>query len=211
MNERRHMILAWILIVTVVAAVAATVWLPLTKQAERNHARIASLDGRIAKIQTLAATQDNLKKSLKNMERSIGSEDSNQFVVAKSPTLGAADLQRRVQAIIVKNNARQISSQPLSATNVSDFHKLQVTINFSGSLPAIHDVLYKLESGQPRVFIEQLLITKSSARHPRRARTRQHSNLRQAVSTSQRELSVRLMASAYMENGDRSDGLTTDR
>jgi len=211
MNERRHMILAWVLIVTVVAAVAATVWLPLTELAQRNHARIVSLDERVAKIQTLAATQDNLKKSLENMERSIGSNNSNQFVVAKTPTLGAADLQRRVQAIIVKNNARQISSQPLSATNVSDFHKLQVTINFSGSLPAIHDVLYELESGQPRVFIEQLLITKNSARRSRRARTRQQSNSRQAMSTSQRELSVRLMASAYMQNGDRSDELTADR
>jgi general secretion pathway protein M len=211
MNERRHMILAWVLIVTVVAAVAATVWLPLTELAQRNHARIVSLDDRVAKIQTLAATQDNLKKSLENMQRSIGSNNSNQFVVAKTPTLGAADLQRRVQAIIVENNARQISSQPLSATNVSDFHKLQVTINFSGSLPAIHDVLYELESGQPRVFIEQLLITKNSARRSRRARTRQQTNLRQAMSTIQRELSVRLMASAYMQNGDRPDELTADR
>ena len=133
MNERRHMILAWVLIVTVVAAVAATVWLPLTEQAQRNHTRIASLDDRVAKIQTLAATQAKLKTSLKNMERSIGSENSNQFVVAKSPTLGAADLQRRVQAIIVENNARQISSQPLSATNVSDFHKKKVRLIFLGA------------------------------------------------------------------------------
>ena len=208
MNERRHMILACLLIVTVVAALGATVWVPLTEQAQRNHARIASLDGRVAKIQTLAATQANLIKSLQNMERSIDSENSNQFFVAKSPNLGAADLQRRVQAVIVENNARQISSQPLSATNVSDFHKLQVTINFSGSLPAVHDVLYELESGQPRVFIEQLLITKGTAN---RARTRQQSNFRQAMSTNQRELSVRLMASAYMENGDQSDGLTATR
>ncbi len=76
MNERRHMILAWVLIVTVVAAVAATVWLPLTEQAQRNHTRIASLDDRVATIQTLAATQAKLKTSLQNMERSIGSENS---------------------------------------------------------------------------------------------------------------------------------------
>lgn len=207
MNGRRHMALAWGLLITIIATAAAIVWLPLMDEAARNRTRILSLEDRITKIQGLASTQIQLKRALDDMRRSIGSENSKQFFVAKSPTLGAADLQRRIQEILTAKNVRQISSQPLNATDVNDFHKLQVTVNFSGSLRAIHDVLYDLEFGQPRIFIEQLLVSEKSATRARRRRQKIQSN----VTTAGQELSVRLMAGAYLQIGNESDAPTTLR
>jgi len=203
MNERRHLAFAWGLLITIVVTVAATIWLPLMDRAERSRARIASLEQRVTRLQALGSTQLQMNKELAQLRHSIGSENSNQFVVAKSPTLGAAELQRRIQAIIVANNARQISSQPLNLVATADIHKLQVNVNFSGNINSLHDVLYALEFGQPQIFIKQLLVSGNSTRR-NRTRSRQKAQS-ETVSKGKHNLSIRLTASTYIQLGESSD------
>ena len=206
MNQRWHPASAWGLLITVIATVAATVWLPLMDQAQLSRDRIASLEQRVTRIQALESTQLQVNDELAQLRYSIGFENSNQFVVAKSPTLGAAELQRRIQDIIVANNASQISSQPLNPAATVDFYKLVVNVSFSGNINSLLDVLYALEFGQPRIFIDQLLISGNSVRRNRtHARQKAQSRL---TPTGRHDLSIRLMASAYMQLGECSDAKT---
>ncbi len=211
MKERRHMLLAWGLLLSIIASVAVVVWLPLMDEAERHRTRVGSLSERVGRVQGLASTKQQLTEAVAQLRQSIGSADSNQFVVARSPTLGAAELQRRIQQIISASNARQLSSQPLAVAEVANLHKLQVTVNFSGDLRSLHDVLYGLKSGQPRIFVERLLVSGKSNQRARRARARRQQNAQLGVSNAGQQLSVRLMAAAYMQIGDGSDAQTALR
>lgn len=209
MNRYRHMALAWGLLLAIVAMFAATMWIPWNDRVELNRARIESMAERIARFRALASTQAELTEALTVMQQSSAPDDASQFITAKSPTLGAADLQRRIKQIIVEKNGRQVSSQPLDATEVADLHQVEVNVNLTGSLPAIQEILFALEFGQPRIFIKDALIQASAASRNRssaaRRRTR-NSGTQQAMA-----LSARLLVFAYMQRSDESDATPQHR
>ena len=133
MNSYRHMASAWGLLLLIVAVLAAGMWIPLWVQTEQNQDRIVALQDRNAKFHALKSTQTELNDALIVLKQSEGRDNAGQFIVAKSPILGAAELQRRINGVIVATNARQISSQALSGTDAADFYKLEVTVNLSGN------------------------------------------------------------------------------
>lgn len=209
MNNYRHMALAWGLLLLIVAASAVGLWIPLWDQAAQNQARIAALEHRIAKFHALKSTQSELNDALLVLQQSDGPNNASQFIVAKSPTLGLAELQRRINETIVATNARQISSQPLSGKDAADFHKLEVIVNLSGSLPAVQEILFALEHDQPRLFIEQARIQGSRAGRRRQSVARQRSGIPDAQPAL--ELSARLLVSAYMQRGEEPDAAVANR
>lgn len=208
MNDRRHMLLALGLLVSIVTGIAAFTWLPLMESVKKNRGRISYLVERVDQIERLKSTQHRLRNTLAQLQNSTGSIDSNQFVTAKSPILGAATLQRRIKQTIAANNARQISSQPLSSSDASDLHKLQVAVSFTGDLRALHNILYELETVEPKIFIEELLIAKKPGR---RVRGGQRRGVISDLSSMKHSLSVRLLATAYMQLDETYDAQSTIR
>ncbi|HCU89479.1 MAG TPA: hypothetical protein DGR97_06040 [Gammaproteobacteria bacterium] len=208
MNKQRHMLLALGLLVSIVASIAVFVWLPLMESVKSSRERISYLNERVAQTEELKSTQQQLRNTLAQLQNSTDAGNSNQFVAAKSPILGAATLQRRIKQTIAANNARQISSQPLSSPEENGLHKLQVAVSFSGNLRALHNILYELETVDPEIFIDQLLIAKKPTR---RARGPQRQGATSDLSHMKDSLSVRLLATAYMQLNETSDAQSTIR
>lgn len=208
MNDRRQMLLALGLLVSIVTSIAAVAWLPLTESVKKNRERLSYLTERVDQIEGLKSKQQRLQNAVAQLQQSTGSMGSNQFVAAKSPILGAATLQRRLKQTIAANNARQISSQPLVSSEETDLHKLQVVVSFSGNLRALHNILYELEAVDPRIFIEQLLISK---RPDPSVQSRRRQGTISDLSTMKHSLSVRLLATAYMQLDETYDAQSTIR
>ena len=210
MNHQRHMALACGLLLSIAAAFAGGLWIPWMDKVEQTQARIVSLEERIAKLRALASRQAELKDALQVMQQFDEADNTGQFIVARSPTLGAADLQRRMQGIITANDARQVRSQPLSGADVGDFHKLEVTVNLYGSLRAIREILFAIEYGQPRIFVEQLLLTGKSARRSRGSQIQRRRRSQITGAQTGIEISARLSVSAYMQHKEQANARPTD-
>jgi hypothetical protein len=211
MNNYRHMAFAWGLLLLIVAAFAAGMWIPLWVQTEQNQARILALQDRIAKFHALKLTQTELNDALIALQQSDGRDDAGQFIVAKSPILGTAELQRRINGIIGATGARQISSQALSKTDTADFYKLKVTVNLSGSLQAIQRILFALEHDQPRLFIEHARIQGKRTGRRRLSAAQQRQRLRILGAQPHTDLSAQLLVTAYMQRGEETDAIVANR
>jgi len=160
-----------------------------------NHAEIGDLHARLNKVSSLAVTRETLTQRIAETKENTDYRESNRFFVAKSPDLGVAELQRRVLSIISKNRGQQVSSQPLSSSNVSGFHKLQLTVSLSAELSSIQSMLYEFEQGEPQIFVDQLLLT---TRGNSRAAGRRPQRNRIAQQAPPHGLSARLVLTGYM-------------
>lgn len=205
MSGWRHSALAWGLLFAIVAAFASGLWLPSIDKLNENRNRLADLENRITKLELLARTRDDLKARIEAANHPEAGDEASQYVAAKSPALGTAELQRYLQDTIVANDAKQISSQAFPATMTNAFQKLVVSVNISGTLRSLQGILRKLEYGQPRIFVEQVLISANAAALPSTLRRR-----RNDVQNSNPELSARLLVAAYMHLDQNPDGDTTN-
>ena len=159
MSKLRHIALAWGLLLAIVAAFASGLWLPLVDKLQENRTRIAELDNRIAKLASLALTRDDLKAQIAAADNAEDGDGADQYIAAKSTTLGTAELQRYLQETIVANGAKQSSSQALPGSATNGLHKLAVKVNFSGSLSSLQRILFGLEYGWPHILVEELLVS----------------------------------------------------
>lgn len=207
MNSRYHMLLAWGLMGSIVLAFAAGLWLPANDALKRNQDRIGNAQSRIEKVRKLVATQQDLKERITALSQATSVDDRRRFFNARSTALGVAEMQRKVLSIIKNNHGNQVSSQPLAGSTVGDFHKLDVTVSLSADIPTLQGILYDFESGEPQIFVEQLLVSARTV-------TRQtHAGRRTLTSGSVTAggagpLSARMLLSGYMPAGEASDAQT---
>lgn len=202
MTDARQMLLAWMLLLSVVAAFIFGVWLPLTDGLNESHSRIAELRQRIAKYESIEATRGEITADLTRLEKRSKADSAARFINAKSVTLGGAELQRRIQALVAQYGAKQTSSQPLNQNDETEIPKLQVSVNLSGSLESIQQIVFSLEQSKPRLFIEQALIQSSgSSRSARAANARARSRM-SAPTSAGPMLSVRLLVTAYLQRNN---------
>lgn len=195
MSERRHMLLAWALLVTVVLTFAAGAWLPAWEALERNRGQIVDVRARLEKVHGLATTRNELVARIAALQRAPDERQSQRFFAARTTALGVADLQQRVLAVITRNAGHQVSSQPLAGKRSGEFHKLTVTVTFDADLATLQGVLYDFENSAPRIFVEQIIVTardsagRTDGRQPRGRRSH---------SLSPGLLSARLVLAGYM-------------
>lgn len=210
MTQTRHMLLAWSLLGSIVAAFAAGVWLPTTETLARNKARIADQHARLAKMTSLTATRQDLQAGIEAMRNDAHAPDSSRYFTAKSPALGVAELQRHVLSVISQNAGHQLSSESKIDTTDADFHKLTVAVNLAANLATLQRILYDFEHGEPQIFVEQLTVSAHAANRRQTRAAATHAS-RAASTAAATGLSAQLLLAGYMHANETDDAGETTR
>lgn len=89
----------------------------------------------------------------------------------EGPGLAAARLQKRVKAVVAAAGGQLLSTQNLPPEAAGRFKRVTVNVKMRGSTEVLADVLYRLESATPLLFVDNLLVTSRITR-VRRAKPR---------------------------------------
>jgi hypothetical protein len=188
---RRHGLLAWSLLLCVLAAFFAGAYLPLLDYRDEQRERYAATLDRVQRLQRLARSETRLREELATLDRSR-LESSASLVTAGSLSQGSAGLQRLVSDRVAGQGVRQLSIQPLQPLTDQALPQLSLNAQLEGAYDNMHSLLYELETGIPRVFVDELVI---ETRRPARRRARRGAPAVQTTDT----VTARLRLSAFME------------
>ena len=97
---------------------------------------------------------DKLKKEKINKEN---------FLLEKSVSLAAANLQQQIKSIVESNQAKLISSQPVDNYEEELYPRVTIRVRARSNINALQKILYEIESGKPELFINNATIKKLSS------------------------------------------------
>lgn len=103
------------------------------------YAAIAALEHRVGELSAL----------------SDAGRQSGETLAGDSDAIAIAGLQSSLQTIAGSNGASFVSAQPLPALSTDGLDMVGVRVDLFGTVPAIQQVLYKVETGLPLLFIER--------------------------------------------------------
>ena len=159
LSPRQHaMISAGLTPVAVGLLFFILVWPALSGRAAFQE-RLEGLQFQQQKLTEAAARTPVLEKELAEMS-GLGIDRAD-FLEQKSRDLAAADLQRLLGLLIDETGATLVSTQVLPGTDdESVFPEITIKVYMRGAIESFRQLLYRFDSGQPLLFVDNLLVQK---------------------------------------------------
>ncbi len=141
---------------------------PLWERYMDNTGSIEQLRENIFRFERLAASSEASRQHLRRWK--IDDQVTRYALQAGSPDLAAARLQERVKTVIKQAGGKLLSTQNLAPTDDGLFQRITVNVKMRGTIEALSETLYSLESGIPLLFVDNVVVSSRSVRTRKRRR-----------------------------------------
>ncbi len=138
-------------------------------------ARIETLENRLAVYERLAEGLPEARERLAQLQINQPSEDW--YLNETTPALAAAGLQQLLHRQVAAGGGQVISTQTLNRDDDAPLQSVSIQVHLRGDLSDLVDLLYRLESGRPVLFIDDIRVLAN----PRRQATLRTRSTRQNV------------------------------
>jgi len=160
------------LLVAVVVAVYLGVARPVMDRHGFYRQSVESMEQRLRGYARLIASRPALEKQLQVLQRDRSAQQH--FLAAKTPSLAATELRRRVKSVVQAAGGTLVSTQDVQAENGDVFPRVTLKVQMQGSTQALQGVLHALESQRPLLFVEDLRVRSREIRRRRTPRDRRN-------------------------------------
>lgn len=126
-----------------------TAWNDLDDQFQALTVRARGYDRLVARQDTIAAQLTALRARL---------AEAPDYLVVAEPAVAAAETQGELSTLAKDSGALVRSTLTLQPTVADGFTAIGFQLSVSGSMIAVRDLLYAIESGQPRLIIDRLMM-----------------------------------------------------
>lgn len=109
---------------------------------------------RLNRLQGLSKKDENIEKAKGELE------EGAVFITAEKPSLGAADLQKKVETILQELGGDLLSSEIEESETKGPAAILKLIVDCELPQSLLQSFLYQLESGTPFIFVNQITIQK---------------------------------------------------
>jgi general secretion pathway protein M len=186
---------AWTAVLLIPLLLTAAVVLPWWQRMQALDAAYADGLDQLSRYQRLVATLPGLRAEL---AREQENEDFKAFYFdAETPALAGARLQSEVQEMVRAAGARPISTQILPVDENEQPPRVRIRTQFQGMTDELLEVLHRIESARPFLFVDQMSIRSTTPRPPSiRGRA-----VRRVTQTHVGQLTVRLDVFGYSLGG----------
>lgn len=163
--KSRCLFAAGVPVLLLLCTVVVILW-PWWQHSRELDGRLLRVRDQITQYQRLVATLPRLQQELELVRNR---DDTKTFYfAAETPALAGAQLQSEVQDIIRASGARPVSTQILPIDSNEQPPRIRVRIQFQGSIESLLNVLYRIESARPFLFIDQMSLRSSASNVPKR-------------------------------------------
>lgn len=155
--------LALLLLLLAIAAVVAAVAVPTWLLHQRYDGLLEDYTDRLQRYRRVAALRPAVEQAMKDVETRGGSQ---YYLKATSPALASAELQGLVTRIVEGHGGKLMSTQmlPTSEDNGGAPPKASMSVQMRATVPSLREILHKLETGHPYLFVEQLTVRGAQGR-----------------------------------------------
>ena len=156
LTQRQHALAAVLILCVVLTFFITLVVAPAMLLRRELTYSIVQLETTLQSYKAAALTIDPLQIQIHAL--SMDRTNSGDYLQETTPALAAAELQNYVKGIIESHQGTLLSAQPMADPQNELFPKVTIKIALRGTLNDLQQILYQLESAQPRLFIDNLLI-----------------------------------------------------
>jgi general secretion pathway protein M len=160
LNEKQQQRLAIAIFVVFCAAVLAVTALPLWFANASHQAKIDQMQGRLQRFHQVADMDGSLRPEFERLKRSLMSD--GHYLQSDTVAVAGAELQRMTKAITAANRAQVLSTQILPAGQEQGFIRVALKVRLRGTLPAILQSLYDLETNEVFLFLDNVSLRDSA-------------------------------------------------
>ncbi|HMB77188.1 MAG TPA: type II secretion system protein GspM [Kiloniellaceae bacterium] len=147
---------AIVLFLLVIGGIVAYGVMPVVASFRETDEALANTQELLVRFSQSAATRDSYKEQIK--ELGDGQALRGFYIPGATNALAAANLQEDVRAA-VKNAGGEIkSTQILAVQRHGEFERVGLRVALSMKIEPLLNLLYKLEAGQPYLFVDNLEI-----------------------------------------------------
>lgn len=141
---------------------------PAISARSKNTERIEDLMFQSSKFTLSSQESDSLKEKIANLKNQ--NPNKNNFLQNKAPAIVAADLQKKIKALVESSGGNLVSTHALTDGKEELFSKITVKVRMRTDIKALRDVFYQIAINEPLLFTENILIQKSRARSRKKQR-----------------------------------------
>lgn len=176
-----------ILVVVVLLFVLLIVTPLISKALDLNESK-SSLVFKLQQYERILAKSDLVTESMANITKAQDSQ--GYFNLQETDALASADMQEFIKKAIVDAGGQLSSTQALPVSNKDDFKRITVSVRMTGNSEVLRSVLYKIETSEPLIIINQIDIRPMRGTRNKITRQLEASN----------ELNVNFQAVSFMRN-----------
>lgn len=160
-GELRHALLALLLTAAVLVAVFAVLAAPALAERATLHERRAQLQTELAAYERAAARAPALRRQLDQLH---GRKDNRSgFFEPMLPALAAAELQRRITALINEHKATLVSTQVQAASSDTPFPRIGIRVQMRADVESMTAIFHGLTGSVPVLLLDNVLIQSQNA------------------------------------------------
>jgi general secretion pathway protein M len=119
------------------------------------------LSERLARYNQKAADRPRMEEALKRLSTQVQG-NARAYVQGATSALAAATLQDYVKQAIESSGGRLVSAQSQESKRGEDARRISITVQLTGNMDTVQQTLHTLESGEPRLWIDNLTITRKN-------------------------------------------------
>jgi len=160
-NKQQRQLAITILLAALLLIFSVTV-LPLWFANSARQETIQELRQRLYRLQHMADEGVSLRPRLEQMKRE--KINNGHYLRGNTETVAAAELQRLMKTIASRNQVSVASTQILPATEKSDFVRIALKVRVRGSMQALVESFYNIESDKTFMFLDELSLRDASRR-----------------------------------------------
>jgi general secretion pathway protein M len=138
-------------VLLVLAAIVVPVWL---LHAHYDHA-IDDLGDRLSRYQRIAATRPQVLQAIEAMR---ARDPRKLYLKAATGPLAAAEVQELAKNLIEANGGKLVTAQVQSPREEGRYRQVSVNLQFTANILALRRILNALETGQPTLFADNVVI-----------------------------------------------------
>ena len=153
--------LAIALLLAVLALLAMLIYVPWQRAHHYYDTVIEDRLDRTARYLRIAAQRKNIEANIALIKKR---DASRYYLKASAPALAAAEVQQMAQAIIESKELRLESTQIAPHKDDGPRRKVTISYRLRGTLPAVQQALYELETAMPYLYVDNMVVQSSVTR-----------------------------------------------
>ena len=192
LDQKQQKYLAVLILLLLVTAVVLSITIPVWKVNDHYSDIIDDMRHRLAILKRTTVEGQSLEPQYEKLKRYHLSD--KRYLKSTSESLAAAEIQQLIKSIIVPTDGEILSTQIINKKSDEPIQQITLKVRLRGSLSSLVTILYKIETGNPYLFIENLNI-RSRIISRRRVRNRD-------VENTPTVLDVQFDVSGYIRGGE---------
>jgi len=170
LDQKQQKYLAVLILFLIVLAVVLSITIPVWKVNDHYSEIIGDMTHRLTILKRTTVEGQSLEPQYEKLRRYHLSD--KRYLKSTSESLAAAEIQQLIKGIIVPTDGEILSTQIINKKSDEPIQQITLKVRLRGNLSSLVTILYKIETGNPYLFIENLNI-RSRITSRRRVRNRE--------------------------------------